>query len=48
MIIIGAKEIENNVISIRNRDTDQTVTMPLDSLLNRLKQKLKTVSKFKI
>lgn len=41
MIIIGAKEIENNVISIRNRDTDQTVTMPLDEFVEQIKTEIK-------
>ncbi len=36
MIIIGAKEIENNVIAIRNRDTDQTVTMTLDEFVEKI------------
>lgn len=41
MIIIGAKEIENNVISIRNRDTDQTVTMPLDEFVEKITTEIK-------
>ncbi len=41
MIIIGAKEIENNVISIRNRDTDQTVTMPLDEFVTKITTEIK-------
>ena len=41
MIIIGAKEIENNVISVRNRDTDQTVTMPLDEFVTKITTEIK-------
>ena len=41
MIIIGAKEIENNVISVRNRDTDQTVTMPLDEFVSKITTEIK-------
>ncbi len=41
MIIIGAKEIENNVISIRNRDTDQTVTMSLDEFTQKITTEIK-------
>ena len=41
MIIIGAKEIENNVNSIRNRDTDQTVTMPLDEFVEKITTEIK-------
>lgn len=41
MIIIGAKEIENNVISVRNRDTDQTVTMPLDEFVSKIATEIK-------
>ena len=37
MIIIGQKEIENNVISVRDRDTDQTTSMKLDEFLNKIK-----------
>ena len=36
MLIIGAKEVETNTISVRDRDTDQTVTMKLDEFLDKL------------
>ena len=36
MLIIGAKEVETNTISVRDRDTDQTVTMKLDEFLAKL------------
>ena len=36
MLIIGAKEVETNTVSVRDRDTDQTVTMPLDEFLSKL------------
>ena len=36
MLIIGAKEVETNTVSVRNRDTDETVTMTLDEFLGKL------------
>ena len=33
MLVIGAKEMEENNISVRNRDTNQTVTMSLDDFI---------------
>ena len=36
MLIIGAKEVETNTVSVRDRDTDQTVTMKLDEFLDKL------------
>ena len=36
MLIIGAKEVETNTISVRDRDTDETVTMTLDEFLGKL------------
>lgn len=33
MIIIGTKEEEEGTVSVRNRDTDETVTMTVDELL---------------
>ena len=36
MLIIGAKEVETNTVSVRDRDTDQTVTMPLGEFLGKL------------
>ena len=41
MVIIGAKEVENNVISVRNRDTDETVTLPLDEFLTQITTEIK-------
>lgn len=41
MIIIGAKEVENGVVAVRNRDTDQTVTMTLDELTSMLNKEIK-------
>ena len=40
MLIIGAKEVETNTVSVRDRDTDQTVTMPLDEFLGKLCKKI--------
>ena len=36
MLIIGAKEVETNNVSVRDRDTDETVTMTLDEFLGKL------------
>ena len=36
MLIIGAKEVERNTVSVRDRDTDETVTMTLDEFLGKL------------
>lgn len=41
MIIIGAKEVENGVVAVRNRDTDQTVTMSLEQLVEMLNKEIK-------
>ena len=41
MIIIGAKEIENGVVSVRNRDTDETVSMTVPELVALLKTEIK-------
>ena len=35
MLIIGAKEVETNTVSVRDRDTDETVTMTLDEFLGK-------------
>ena len=36
MVIIGQQEAENGTVSIRNRDTAQTTTMPLDEFLAKI------------
>ena len=41
MIIIGQKEADENVISIRNRDTLQTVSMPLDDFIKKITAEIK-------
>lgn len=37
MLILGAKEAEENTISVRNRDTAETTTMSFEEFLNTLK-----------
>ena len=37
MVIIGAKEIENNLVSIRDRDTDQTTQTTLEEFISKVK-----------
>ncbi|MEI3414599.1 MAG: threonine--tRNA ligase [Christensenellales bacterium] len=41
MLIIGAKEVETNTVSVRDRDTDQTVPMKLDEFLDKLCKEIK-------
>ena len=41
MIIIGQKEIENNMISVRDRDTDKTIAVSLDEFLIKIKDQIK-------
>lgn len=36
IIIIGAKEVEENIISVRNRDTNQTETFTLNDFIDKL------------
>ena len=38
IVIIGAKEVETNTISVRERDTNQTITCTLDEFIARLKK----------
>ena len=41
MIIIGQSEIENNNISIRNRDNGETLTMSVDEFIAKIKTEIK-------
>ena len=38
--IIGAKEVEDGTVSVRNRDTDQTTVMTVDELIAMLKEEI--------
>ena len=40
MLIIGKKEIEDGVVSVRDRETDQTVTMSLDEFVAMLNKQI--------
>lgn len=40
MLIMGAKEIENKVVSVRDLKTDQTETMPLDAFLEKVTKEI--------
>ena len=40
MIIIGAQEIENGTVSVRSRSTDETVELPLDEFINKIKKEI--------
>ncbi|MBR5923416.1 MAG: threonine--tRNA ligase [Clostridia bacterium] len=37
MVLIGGKEIESETVSVRNRDTDETVNMTLDEFVSKIK-----------
>ena len=36
MLIIGQKRVEAGTVSVRNRDTGETVTMPLDEFIGKI------------
>ena len=40
MLIIGAKEVENGNVSVRDRDTDETTVMTVDELIAKLQQEI--------
>ncbi len=40
MVIIGQKEAEEGTVSVRNRDTGATVTMPLDEFVSSIKAEI--------
>ncbi len=41
MLIIGEKEVQENTVSVRDRETDQTVTMTLDELKEKLLKEIR-------
>jgi threonyl-tRNA synthetase len=41
MLIIGAKEAEEGNISVRYRDTGETVTMTLDEFMDKIHKEIK-------
>ena len=41
MVIIGEKEVQEGTVSVRDRETDQTVTMSLDELKAKLTQQIR-------
>ncbi len=41
MVIIGASEIENGNLSIRDRDTDQTTVMSVEEFVSKIKEQIK-------
>ncbi len=40
MLIIGAKEAENGLVSVRDRETDQTETMTFDEFLAKIRRQI--------
>ena len=41
MLIVGQKEEEDGTVSVRSRDTGETVTMPLDEFVARLEKEIR-------
>lgn len=41
MVIVGQKEAEEGNISVRHRDTGETVTMPLDKFIEKITEEIK-------
>ncbi|MBQ9782412.1 MAG: threonine--tRNA ligase, partial [Clostridia bacterium] len=41
MVIIGQKEVEENIVSVRNRDTLQTETYSLDEFVAKITKEIK-------
>ena len=41
MIIIGQKEVEENIVSVRNRDTLQTEVYSLDDFVAKITKEIK-------
>ncbi|MGN1093362.1 MAG: His/Gly/Thr/Pro-type tRNA ligase C-terminal domain-containing protein, partial [Candidatus Neoclostridium sp.] len=41
MLIVGKNEIENRVVSVRNRETDQTETVAFDEFLSKITDQIK-------
>ena len=42
MLILGAKEAEEGIISVRNRDTDETTVMQLEDFIAKVKNEIAT------
>ena len=42
MLILGAKEAEEGTISVRNRDTDETIVMKLDEFIAKVHHEIET------
>ena len=40
MVVIGQQEMENGTVSVRNRDTAQTDTMPLDDFIKKITKEI--------
>ena len=40
MVVIGQQEMENGTVSVRNRDTAQTETMPLDDFIKKITKEI--------
>ena len=40
MVIIGAKEVETQTVSVRDLKTDQTVSMTLDEFVAKLNKEI--------
>ena len=40
MLVIGAKEMEEGTVAVRNRDTAETETMTLDAFIEKIKAEI--------
>ena len=41
MLVVGQKEEEDGTVSVRSRDTGETVTMPLDEFVEKLDREIR-------
>ena len=41
MLIIGQKEQETNTVSVRNRDTNETITLSLEDFIAKITNEIK-------
>ena len=45
MIVVGDKDIENNTVSVRSRKEGELPAMPVDELIAKLDEEIKTKAK---
>lgn len=42
MLVVGQQEAENGTVSVRNRDTSETITMTLEKFIEKITEEIKT------